>query len=111
MKPQNIIPQIITLFKSTFENVHIIGLLGIIFTHTFFLIEIVEFVGFNFFRIIFSMIWPKAKHLARPLILPKTKLKVFPMPQTRPRNLYPPWIFPPLTLREILPVWEHCRFL
>ncbi|MBC8322858.1 MAG: sulfatase-like hydrolase/transferase [Candidatus Marinimicrobia bacterium] len=56
MKPQNIIPQIITLFKSTFENVHIIGLLGIIFTHTFFLIEIVEFVGFNFFRIIFSIV-------------------------------------------------------
>ncbi len=56
MKQQKIIPQIFTLFKSTFDNVHLFGILGIIFAHTFFLIEIVEFVGFNFFRIIFSIV-------------------------------------------------------
>ncbi len=56
MKQQKIIPQIFTLFKSAFDNVHLFGILGIIFAHTFFLIEIVEFVGFNFFRIIFSIV-------------------------------------------------------
>lgn len=56
MKPRKIILQIRAFYKSTFDNVHSFGLFGIIIAHTFFLIEIVEFVGFNFFRIIFSIV-------------------------------------------------------
>lgn len=56
MKRQKIIDYITTLFKSTFENMHIFGLFGIIAAQTFFLLEIVEFVGFNALRIIFSIV-------------------------------------------------------
>jgi phosphoglycerol transferase MdoB-like AlkP superfamily enzyme len=56
MKRQRIIVYIAALFKSTFENVHILGLFGIIAAQTFFLLEIVEFVGFNALRIIFSIV-------------------------------------------------------
>ncbi len=56
MKRQRIIVYIAALFKSAFENVHILGLFGIIAAQTFFLLEIVEFVGFNTLRIIFSIV-------------------------------------------------------
>jgi len=56
MKPQKIIHLIRALITSTFENVHIFSILGIIIAHTLFLVEIVEFVGFNFFRVIFSIV-------------------------------------------------------
>ena len=56
MKPHRIIDSISDLFRSIFQNIHILGFFGITVAHTIFIIEIVELVGFNIFRIIFSII-------------------------------------------------------
>jgi len=56
MKLQLKITQIISVFRPVITQRLIFGILGIIIAHTLFLIEIVEFVGFNVLRIIFSIV-------------------------------------------------------
>ncbi len=56
MKPQLKITQIVSVFRPVITKRLIFGILGIIIAHTLFLIEIVEFVGFNVLRIIFSIV-------------------------------------------------------
>jgi len=56
MKLQREIAHITVFFKSLFVNKQIIGILGLIIAYAIFLIEIIEFVGFNSLRVIFSII-------------------------------------------------------
>lgn len=54
-RPQNI-KQVILFLRTLVTNRELFGILGIMIAHTFFLTEIIEFVGFNVLRIIFSIV-------------------------------------------------------
>ena len=56
MKLQRDISHITVFIKSLFVNKQIIGILGLIIAYAIFLIEIIEFVGFNALRVIFSIV-------------------------------------------------------
>ncbi len=55
MKLQQKIAQITAFITPIIANKQIIGILGIIFAYAIFLVQVVEFVGFNILRVIFSI--------------------------------------------------------
>lgn len=56
MKLKRKIAHINVFLKLVFVNRQIIGILGIIIAYAIFLVEIIEFVGFNVLRVIFSIV-------------------------------------------------------